>query len=72
MVIQAVELMLDRYDRRISDRYKLIEFREEDNQREVEALSDYFLNVTIPVMCGESGLFCLLAMICEIRYMPCY
>ena len=53
MVILGVELMLDRYDRRISDRYKLIDFREEDAQKEVVSLADYFIEVTVPTMCGK-------------------
>ena len=52
MVITAVELMLDRYDRRISDRYKLIDYRERDNKREVVSLSNYMLEVTLPVALG--------------------
>ena len=53
MVISAAELMLDRFDRRISDRYKLIDYREEDNQKNIVHLSNYFLEVTLPVICGE-------------------
>ena len=52
VVITAVELMLDRYDRRISDRYKLIDYRERDNKREVVSLSNYMLEVTLPVALG--------------------
>lgn len=50
MVVTAVEKMLDRFDRRISDRFKLIEFREIDNEREIVQLSNYVLEVTLPVV----------------------
>merc|ERR1719510_1429042 len=52
IVVGAVEKMLDRYDRRISDRYKMIEYQEQDNQKEIIVLSNYFLNTTIPTMMG--------------------
>ena len=45
--------MLDNYDRSISDRYKLIDYRESDYEAEVAGLTDYFITVSIPVMCGE-------------------
>lgn len=44
--------MLDRYDRRISDRYKLIDYRERDNKREIVSLNNYMLEVTLPVALG--------------------
>lgn len=50
VVVTAVEKMLDRFDRRISDRFKLIEFREIDNEREIVQLSNYVLEVTLPVV----------------------
>ena len=53
MVILGVEAMLDRYDRRISDRYKLIDYREEDNQKQIVHLSNYFVEVSIPTICCE-------------------
>lgn len=52
MLILAVEVMLDRFDQRISDRYKLIEFREEDNQAQIILQANYFIQITIPVMLG--------------------
>ncbi len=51
VVVLAVQLMLEKYDRRISDRYKLIDFRELDNQRETTHLDDYFYTISIPVVC---------------------
>ena len=53
VVVGAVEKMLDRYDRRISDRYKMIGYQEQDNQKEIIVLSNYFLNTTIPTMMGK-------------------
>eukprot|EP00095_Tigriopus_kingsejongensis_P008505 maker-scaffold181_size278858-snap-gene-0.13 protein:Tk08505 transcript:maker-scaffold181_size278858-snap-gene-0.13-mRNA-1 annotation:"von willebrand factor type egf and pentraxin domain-containing protein 1-like" len=50
MVIGAVGKMLDRFDRRISDRYKLIQFRETDNDREINQLSNFLMEVTLPVV----------------------
>ena len=49
MVIRAAELMLDRFDRRISDRYKMIDYREEDNLKRVIEEGDWIITVTLPV-----------------------
>ena len=49
MVIRAAELMLDRFDRRISDRYKMIDYREEDNLKQVVEKGDWIITVTLPV-----------------------
>jgi len=54
VVILGVELMLDRYDRRISDRYKLIDYRETDNEKQIAGLTNHFVSVSVPVMCGKS------------------
>ena len=56
VVIRAVETMLDRYDRRISDRYKMIDYQEQDNQKEIIVLSNYFLNTTVPTIMGKKYL----------------
>ena len=53
VVIRAVEAMLDRYDRKISDRYKMIDYQEQDNQKEIIVLSNYFLNTTVPTILGR-------------------
>ena len=53
VVIRAVEAMLDRYDRKISDRYKMIDYQEQDNQKEIIVLSNYFLNTTVPTILGK-------------------
>ena len=45
--------MLDKYDRRISDRYKLIDFRAEDFKSNIISDENYFLSITIPTMCGK-------------------
>lgn len=52
VVITGVELMLDRFDQRISDRYKLIDFQEEDNKKLIESSTNWFLSMTVPVVCG--------------------
>jgi hypothetical protein len=61
VVITAVELMLDAFDRKISDRYKMIDYREDDNQKTIiHFSSDYFTTVSIPIMLGilETITFC--------------
>ena len=60
MVIAAAELMLQRFDRKISDRYKLIGYKEDDFQKEIVYFSSsYFTNVTIPVLVALTMLiFC--------------
>merc|ERR1719400_2077414 len=60
MVIAAAELMLQRFDRKISDRYKLIGYKEDDFQKEIIYFSSsYFTNVTIPVLLALTMLvFC--------------
>ena len=53
-MINAVELMLDSFDRRISDRYKLIDYREDDYQKEIVYFSNrFFFEFTIPVAVGK-------------------
>lgn len=53
VIVLAVELMLDSADRAISDRYKLIDYKEQDNENEVSGLTDYFLTVSLPVIMSE-------------------
>ena len=54
MVVSAVELFLDKFDRRISDRYKLIGYKEDDFQKEIVYFSsDYFAHVTIPIVLSK-------------------
>lgn len=53
VVIRAAELMLDRFDRRISDRYKMIDYREEDNAKRVVDDNDWMIQMTLPVALGE-------------------
>ncbi len=53
MIITAAEMMLDRFDRMISDRYKMIDYREEDNQKQVVGSGNYLLQVTLPVCLSE-------------------
>ena len=62
MVIRAVEMLLDKYDRKISDRYKMIDYQEQDNQKEIIQLSNKFLNVTI--VCHPPASLCYRAMPC--------
>ena len=50
----GVELMLNWYDSEISDRYKLINFHDSDNMKEVVMPVNYFTSVTIPVLIGEN------------------
>ena len=52
MVIRAAELMLDRFDRRISDRYKMIDYRGEDNAKKVVEEQNWVIVVTLPVALG--------------------
>ena len=60
VVIAAAELMLQSFDRKISDRYKLIGYKEDDFQKEIVYFSSsYFTNVTIPVLIALTMLiFC--------------
>lgn len=45
--------MLDRFDRRISDRYKLIDYKEEDDQKEIIYFSnEFFAEISVPIMSG--------------------
>ena len=54
MVINAVELMLDTFDQKISDRYKLIDYRETDFQKTIVFFaSAYFVQFTLPVFLGK-------------------
>ncbi len=50
----GVELILNFYDSKISDRYKLISFRDSDNMAEVVMPVNYFTSVTIPVLVGKT------------------
>ena len=53
-MITAVELMLERFDRRISDRYKLIDYKEDDFQKEIVYFSSsYFAGTTVPIVLGK-------------------
>ena len=53
-MINAVELMLDSFDQKISDRYKLIDYRETDFQKTIVFFaSAYFVQFTIPVFLGK-------------------
>ena len=53
VVINAVELMLDTFDQRISNRYKLIDYRETDFQKTIIHFSSaYFVQISIPVFLG--------------------
>ena len=53
VVINGVELMLDKFDKKISNRYKLIDYRETDYQKEIIYFSStYFAQISIPVMMG--------------------
>jgi hypothetical protein len=53
-VITGVQLMLNWYDTQISDRFKLINFHDTDNMKEVVMPINYFTNVTIPVAIGKN------------------
>ena len=54
VVINAVELMLDSFDQKISDRYKLIDYRETDFQKTIVFFaSAYFVQFTLPVFLGK-------------------
>ena len=54
VVIAGVQLMLEWYDTSISDRYKLIDFKDSDNMKEVVMPINYFTSITIPVLIGKS------------------
>lgn len=50
VVILAVEQMLGNFDQKISDRYKLIEYIRDDDEKEIIYFSSqYFAEVTLPV-----------------------
>ena len=53
VVIRAAELMLDRFDRRISDRYKMIDYRQEDKAKKIVDDENWIITVTLPVALGE-------------------
>ena len=57
VVIAGVQLMLEWYDTSISDRYKLIDFKDSDNMKEVVMPINYFTSITIPVLIGNSLVF---------------
>ena len=50
MIIQAAEVILNKYDLRISNRYKLINYEEEDAVRNLKIGPDHFLEVTVPAV----------------------
>ena len=63
VVITAVEMMLDKFDRRISDRFKIIDYKEEDNAKLVSALPNHITNVALPVALGLAA-FILICFCC--------
>jgi hypothetical protein len=52
-VISGVLMKLNWYDSTLSDRYKLIEYRDSDNMAKVVEPINYFTNVSIPVFVGN-------------------
>ena len=50
MIIQAAEVILNKYDLRISDRYKLINYEEQDAKANLKVGPDHFLEVTVPAV----------------------
>ena len=50
VIIQAAEVILNKYDLRISNRYKLINYEEEDARANLKVGSDHFLEVTVPAV----------------------
>ncbi len=52
VVVMAAEQMLASYDLSISNKYKLIDYRQDDLNKVATAVS-YFSQVTIPVIIGE-------------------
>ena len=51
VVILAVEQMLGNFDQQISDRYKLIDYKEDDDEKQIIYFSSlYFAEVTLPVV----------------------
>ena len=50
MIIQAAEVILNKYDLRISNRYKLINYEEEDAVANLRVGPDHFLEVTLPAV----------------------
>lgn len=53
VVISGVLMKLNWYDSTLSDRYKLIEYRDSDNMAKVVEPINYFTNVSIPVFIGN-------------------
>jgi hypothetical protein len=55
VIIMAAEMMLDKFDRRISDRFKMIDYREEDNQKKIVSRNNFLIGVTLPVVISKCG-----------------
>ena len=53
VIITAVEMMLDKFDRKISDRYKIIGYKDDDNAKLVSSLPNHISNVAVPVALGK-------------------
>jgi hypothetical protein len=53
VVIRGVQMKLNWYDSTLSDRFKLIEYRDTDNMAKVVQPINYFTNVSIPVFVGN-------------------
>ena len=53
VVIDAVEQMLMDADRRISDRFIMLDYKHDDNEKRIANLPNYFWSVTLPVILGK-------------------
>lgn len=63
MVIEGVERMLEKYDERIENRYKLIRYQEEDAQEHI-TLNNHVLNVTVPTV-AVTVVLIIIALLCS-------
>ena len=53
VIVTAVEIMLDKFDRKISDRFKIIGYKDDDNAKLVSSLPNHISNVAVPVALGR-------------------
>ena len=55
VITTAVEQMLDKFDRQLADRYKLITYRDADNAKLVSVLPNHFMGVSVPTILGKEN-----------------
>jgi len=63
MIIDAVERMLEKYDVKVENRYKLIRYQEEDGKDSI-VINDHMMNVTVPTVASMIILI-IIALLCS-------